>query len=180
MNLRPSSKIHLVIIFLYTSNRISLTWMWIRSVLEVFYFGWMLAAKWPWSIVISFYHVIAEVGRAHLTIVVCGGKGHFLNAFILSCWTSFLPFTVDVTGAISREHHISSHRCLTDCKSLNNVRLYSLSVNLKWQRTIRNKNNTFFYSLWKCLNDCNSEVKGIWVFHSYSRLDVLTNGLMLQ
>lgn len=43
-----------------------------------------------------------------------------------------------------QENITSSHRCLTDCKSLNNVRLYSLSVNLKWQRTIRNKNNTFF------------------------------------
>lgn len=75
-----------------------------------------------------------------------------------------------------QENITSSHRCLTDCKSLNNVRLYSLSMNLKWQRTIRNKNNTFFYSLWKCLNDCNSEVKGIWLFHSYSQLDVLTNG----
>lgn len=41
-----------------------------------------------------------------------------------------------------QENITSSHRCLNDCKSLNNV--YSLSVNLKWQRTIRNKNKTFF------------------------------------
>lgn len=178
MNLRPSSKIHLVIIFLYTSNRISLTWMWIRSVLEVFYFGWMLAAKWPWSIVISFYHVIAEVGLIWL----------LLSAVVKAIFWMHSSFHVELPSCHSllmslvlfHENITNSHRCLTDWKSLNNVRLYSLSVNLKWQRTIRNKNNTFFYSLWKCLNDCNSEVKGIWVFHSYSRLDVLTNGLMLQ
>lgn len=179
MNLRPSSKIHLVIIFLYTSNRISLTWMWIRSVLEVF----ILVECWLQSGhgLLLFLFITSLLRWGGLIWLL-------LSAVVKAIFWMHSSFHVELPSCHSllmslvlfQENITNSHRCLTDWKSLNNVRLYSLSVNLKWQRTIRNKNNTFFYSLWKCLNDCNSEVKGIWVFHSYSRFDVLTNGLMLQ
>lgn len=81
--------------------------------------------------------------------------------------TSFLPFTVDVSGAISRAHHkLSSlcnclnvedwNKCLGLAGGLKHLRVNSLVDDDAIVKTTWNKNMTHF------LNDWTSELKRIW------------------
>lgn len=79
-----------------------------------FLFALALATKWLWAFIVIFlYRIIVEMGWVLRGLLLSETllKAIFHVHSSLHVRTSFLPFTVDVTGAISRAHHKLSSLC---------------------------------------------------------------------
>lgn len=86
--------------------------LWIRLTLEVFLFAAPMAAKWPWALFFFITSLLGWDGSVSLYCCLRLFKGHSLNVHLsLHLRTSFLPFTVDGIGAISRAHRKLSSLC---------------------------------------------------------------------